>query len=98
MKPIMKKPTNLQYAQGLHPWNLEPYYCRHIYSMTSEDLYNKADIAIQLAYRDKIIDTLSNIIHRSLASGQFEKLETAKAVIAAFNDRVAPGIWPTKSW
>jgi len=97
MKPIMKKSTNLQYAQDLRPWNLEPHYCRHIGAMTSEDLYDKADIAIQLAYRDKIIETLSDIIHRSLASGQMEKLETAKSVISAFNDRVAPGIWPTKS-
>jgi hypothetical protein len=48
-----------------HPWDLEPHYTRHVSAMTSEALHSKADIAIQLAWRDQEIERLS-----FLAKGQ----------------------------
>jgi hypothetical protein len=41
-----------------HPWELEPHYSRHVSAMTSEALHSKADIAIQLAWRDQEIERL----------------------------------------
>jgi hypothetical protein len=41
-----------------HPWELEPYYCLHVSAMTAEALHSKADIAEQLAWRDKRIAEL----------------------------------------
>jgi hypothetical protein len=35
------------------PWELEPYYSRHVAAMTAEGLHAKADIAAELAWRDK---------------------------------------------
>jgi hypothetical protein len=97
VKPIMKKDERpIQYPTDLHPWALEPYYNRHIGAMTSEGLYSKADIAEQLAWRDKTIATLSDIIHRSLNCGQLEKLESARAVIAAYEAKTWYGGWPDK--
>lgn len=40
------------------PRLLEPYYSKHVLAMTAEGLHNKADIAKELAYRDKIIADL----------------------------------------
>lgn len=42
----------------LKPWELEPHYSHHVGAMTSEGLHEKADIAFQLALRDKEIDLL----------------------------------------
>jgi hypothetical protein len=44
------------------PWLLEPYYCRHVSAMTTEGLHSKADIAEQLAWRDKRIAELEQEI------------------------------------
>lgn len=41
------------------PWELEPYYCRHVEAMTAEGLREKSDIAAQLAARDKRIAELA---------------------------------------
>jgi hypothetical protein len=38
--------------------NLGEHYIRHIGAMTSESLHSKADIARQLAVRDKMLATL----------------------------------------
>jgi hypothetical protein len=78
------------------PWLLEPHYHRHISHMTTEDLDSKADIAKQLSWRDKTIETLSTIIHRTLNCGQLEKLESARAVIAAYESKTWYGGWPDK--
>lgn len=43
----------------VNPKSLEPYYSEHVMAMTEEDLHSKADIAAQLAYRDKMIDRLT---------------------------------------
>jgi hypothetical protein len=40
----------------LDPRDLEPHYCRHLQAMTAEDLHSKADIAIQLAWRDQQLE------------------------------------------
>jgi hypothetical protein len=37
----------------LHPQNLEPHYSSHVAAMTTEELHSKADIAMQLAWRDQ---------------------------------------------
>lgn len=39
------------------PRQLEPWYSRHVSSMTTEGLHDKADIAAELAYRDLQIET-----------------------------------------
>lgn len=46
------------YDLNRRPWNLEPYYSRHVSAMTSEKLHSKADIAAELAFRDKEIAAL----------------------------------------
>lgn len=46
------------YDKNRRPWDLEPYYSRHISAMTSEELHSKADIAAELAFRDKQIGAL----------------------------------------
>lgn len=30
---------------GRNPWELEPYYSRHVIAMTREELHGKSDIA-----------------------------------------------------
>lgn len=40
------------------PWDLEPHYSKHVSAMTSKGLHSKADIAIQLAWRDQEIERL----------------------------------------
>jgi uncharacterized coiled-coil DUF342 family protein len=49
---------NSMYPRCHHPWNLEPYYSRHVSAMTAEGLHGKAEIAEQLAWRDKQIAEL----------------------------------------
>ncbi len=44
------------------PWELEPYYSRHVSAMTSEELHSKAAIAEQLAWRDKRIAMLEQAL------------------------------------
>jgi len=46
------------YDKDRRPWDLEPYYSRHISAMSSEALHSKADIATELAFRDKEIAAL----------------------------------------
>lgn len=38
--------------------DLGEYFQRHMYSMTAEDLYGKAEIAAELGHRDMVIDQL----------------------------------------
>jgi hypothetical protein len=38
------------------PWKLEPHYSAHVAAMTSEGLHSKADIAAELAFRDKALE------------------------------------------
>lgn len=47
------------YPRCYHPWDLEPWYSQHVSAMTTEALHHKADIAEQLAWRDKLIDYLN---------------------------------------
>jgi hypothetical protein len=41
------------YDPARKPWELEPYYSRHVLAMTAEKLHEKSDIAAELAFRDK---------------------------------------------
>lgn len=43
------------YRQDLDPRELEPFYSRHVNAMTEEELYEKSDIALQLASRDRAL-------------------------------------------
>jgi hypothetical protein len=55
------KPKMVEYPKlylDANPWDLEPYYARHVGAMTREDLHSKADIAVQLALREKRIADL----------------------------------------
>ena len=47
-----------EYNKSRSARKLGPYYCRHIAAMTAEDLYEKSDIAKELAARDERIDNL----------------------------------------
>lgn len=77
---------------NLKPWKLEPQYSLNVAAMTSEGLHDKSAIAEQLAYRDQQIadlrcqlaamDGLRRIVKRTLASGQLEKLESARQYLA----------------
>ena len=46
-----------QYAER-NPRDLEPYFSLHMLAMTEENLVEKADIAIELAFRDKTNEKL----------------------------------------
>jgi hypothetical protein len=50
-----------QYAKR-RPMDLEPYYHRHVAAMTEEELHHKADIAAELAFRDKRIGELAELL------------------------------------
>lgn len=48
----------MEYGHFDKPWELEPHYSKHVLAMTKEGLHSKADIASELAYRDKEIAAL----------------------------------------
>jgi hypothetical protein len=55
------KPKMLEYPKlypDTNPWDVEPHYSRHVGAMTREGLDSKADIAVQLAWRDQEIENL----------------------------------------
>jgi hypothetical protein len=54
----MRKTDTPTYPRYSNPQELEPHYSRHVGAMTSEGLHEKADIAFQLALRDKRIAEL----------------------------------------
>ncbi len=59
--------TEKLYPRCFHPWDLEPHYSKHVSAMTTENLHHKADIAEQLAWRDKrILDLESELKALSL--------------------------------
>ena len=58
----MKIRTGLLYPKNLNPWDLEPEYHTHVAGMTEEELHAKADIAIQLAWRDRQIKDLKKLL------------------------------------
>lgn len=58
----MPKPEKLYAERDVE--TLEPYYSRHVLAMTVEGLHAKADIAAELAHRDKLIETQKKYIAR----------------------------------
>lgn len=46
----------------INPRNLGKYYTDHLMAMTESELFEKSDIAIQLAWRDSEIERLKEII------------------------------------
>ena len=63
-----------------NPIMLEPEFTKHVMAMTEENLHNKADIAVELAYRDKRITELeAQLLERKalldLANRRVEVLE-----------------------
>lgn len=57
-KPKPRPEKRCEYPDDMNPWNLEPHYSRHVAAMTSEGLHSKAEIAMQLAWRDQTIARL----------------------------------------
>lgn len=56
------RPESAVYPKHFKPWDLEPYYSIHVSAMTTEQLHDKADIAEQLAWRDREIARLRDEI------------------------------------
>lgn len=54
------------------PWELEPYYSRHVSAMTTENLHSKHAIACELAWRDQQIENA-----RIRTAGEITKLREA---------------------
>ena len=54
--------SKLMYPKMLQPWELEPYYCKHISAMTTEGLHSKHDIAKQLAWRDQRLEQARKLL------------------------------------
>lgn len=52
------RPESALYPKHHKAWDLEPYYSKHVGGMTEFELHDKADIAEQLAWRDKRIAEL----------------------------------------
>lgn len=50
---------------SLKPWDLEPHLSVHRSAMTTEGLHGKAEIAEQLAWRDRTIADLRGQLARS---------------------------------
>lgn len=48
----------MEYRNYIDSEKLYPEYTKHIFAMTAEGLHVKADIACELAYRDKQISVL----------------------------------------
>lgn len=59
---------------------LGDYYIKHVEAMTAERLHSKADIAAELAHRDKEISRLRNVIVKSARKFREDKPD---GVIAA---------------
>lgn len=56
-----------RYPDDLLPWKLEPHYSRNVAAMTAEGLHSKAEIAMQLAWRDQRIAELDTALARAAA-------------------------------
>jgi hypothetical protein len=63
MKPKMRAVKRVVYPEQ-DPRELEPYFSFHMNAMTAERLDGKAEIAEQLAWRDKKIEALKEYIVR----------------------------------
>ena len=70
-----KRAYEREASSSLYPTHnvedLGPHYLRHVLAMTSEGLHSKADIAVQLAWRDMEMERLRTIIKES--ADLFEK-------------------------
>jgi len=51
-----------------NPYELQPWFFRHMEAMTAENLHSKGDIAMELAWRDKQIHNLNKIVNGLLTS------------------------------
>lgn len=58
----MANPEKLYAERNLE--TLEPHYSKHVLAMTVEGLHAKADIAAELAHRDKLIEIQKKYIAR----------------------------------
>lgn len=87
---------------SLHPWDLEPYYSEHVSAMTSEGLHSKADIAQQLAWRDKqlaaarkCIEAARQMFPARLTGHQQDRAEAFDAALVAYDLTTTPADAPT---
>jgi hypothetical protein len=58
--------TPMQHYADRDIMNLEPQYSRHVSAMTREGLHGKAEIAAELAWRDRQIGLLKRAINDAL--------------------------------
>ncbi len=61
----------------LHPMELEPHYTKHVAAMTHEQLTSKSDIAEQLAWRDRRIELLWQLLDDIDSLGDLMKPESS---------------------
>ncbi|MGH1529969.1 hypothetical protein [Yersinia proxima] len=67
---------------GRNPWELEPYYSRHVIAMTREELHGKSDIACELAFRDKrIADVEAELLSLREQLAELKALEPCKYMV-----------------
>ncbi len=75
-----KKTNACLYAKRI-PSELQPWFYRHMYAMTAENLRSKGDIAMELAYRDKQIHNLNKVIDGLLASLDVQQAKIDRLIL-----------------
>ncbi|ELW8194529.1 TPA: hypothetical protein RFB65_001807 [Yersinia enterocolitica] len=72
---------------GRNPWELEPYYSRHVIAMTREELHGKSDIACELAFRDKrIADVEAELLSLREQLAELKALEPIGQIVLSDYD------------
>jgi len=64
----------------------EPYYSKHVFALTAENLHSKSDIAAELAHRDITIAELKNLIQWMQRVGEGVGIDYRQYSI--FNEKV----------
>ncbi len=76
----MSEYLTTEYRTRPDPRDLEPFFSRHMMAMTAEELDSKADIAMELAYRDKRIALLEAEV-AALCKADIKRVPTRDARI-----------------
>lgn len=92
----MRRPGTITYPKTVGPWELEPHYSHHVGAMTAEALHSKADIAFQLALRDKELELLRKEFLAATARDEIKaqlsqataEMATLRACVEAANDYI----------
>jgi hypothetical protein len=70
--------TDTQLYADRTPGDLEPHYSAHVAAMTAEGLHGKAEIAIELAFRDKELDFYKRENNRLYVDIEMRNTENAR--------------------